>query len=319
MIKELGQQGTVWKNKCFAPFEAFRKSRKPIGKPIIQIPPKHSKRSKIHCDSTHLPLLWQPPWPVQPFARPFGADVVAPPPASPHPGRAQPRRCRSPRRPQRRAVTEGHGLRTRRPRRCRRDGQERTPWKQQLQPRVFRKIVCCVVVWYNLKFHLLQLGGWEGWSTSREDRIVFSSLHSSCCPDSARISQSSIAFQPPASHCPEWTTINIGGLEHHMAYHSLKPLQLEHVKPIFCPFHNNSTCPPKRSHHWTDCEASRLWWQPMHLRQIAVNQGLSNPFTAIVGLADLWCFFTGAVTSFSQPIFEHENSIDMGKRYPPGN
>lgn len=129
-------------------------------------PKKHSKRSKIHCDSTHLPLLWQPPWPVPPFARPFGADVVAPPPASPHPGRAQPRRCRSPRRrsPRSRAVTEGHGLRTPRPRRCRRDGQERTPWKQQLQPRVFRKMVCCiilVVVWYNLKFHLLQLRGWE--------------------------------------------------------------------------------------------------------------------------------------------------------------
>ena len=95
----------------------------------VFFPQKHSKRSKIHCDSTHLPLLWQRPWPVPPFARPFGADVVAPPPASPHPGRAQPRRCRSPRRPQRRAVTEGHGLRTPRPRRCRRDGQERTPLK----------------------------------------------------------------------------------------------------------------------------------------------------------------------------------------------
>ena len=144
---------------------SISKIKKTFRKPIIQIPPKHSKRSKIHCDSTHLPLLWQPPWPVQPFARPFGADVVAPPPASPHPGRAQPRRCRSPRRPRHRAVTEGHGLRTPRPRRCRRDGQERTPWKQQLQPRFFRKIVenCIILVveGYNLKFHLLQLRGWE--------------------------------------------------------------------------------------------------------------------------------------------------------------
>lgn len=195
---------------------------------------KHSKRSKIHCDSTHLPLLWQPPWPVPPFARPFGADVVAPPPASPHPGRAQPRRCRSPHRPQRRAVTEGHGLRTPRPRRCRRDGQERTPWKQTAAAKSFPEnggklcvasyLGCGLIQSQVLSSTTSWLRSWEGWSTSREDRIVFSLLHSSCCPDSARISQSSIAFQPPASHCPEWTTINIGGLEHHMAYHSLKPL-----------------------------------------------------------------------------------------------